>query len=148
MTRDVLIRISGFQMLEDEQDNIEVIAPGDYFLKNGKHYILYDEIIEGFEGVVKNTIKVAPDCMDIRKSGISNVRMSFEADKKNISSYATPLGEMMIGISTNQISVAEAEDSLKIRVDYSLDINYEHVSDHEISIDVYSKEKADLNLGA
>jgi len=146
MTRDVLIRISGFQMLENEQDNIEVITPGDYFLKNGKHYILYDEIIEGFEGVVKNTIKVAPDSMDIRKSGISNVRMSFETDKKSISCYATPIGEMMIGINTNHISVDESADSLKIRVDYSLDINYEHISDHEISIDVYSKEKADLNL--
>ena len=146
MTRDVLIRISGFQMLEEEQDSIEIITPGDYFLKNGKHYILYDEIIEGFEGVIKNTIKVASDSMDIRKSGISNVRMSFETDKKNISCYATPMGEMMIGINTRQISVDEAEDSLKIRVDYSLDINYEHISDHEIAIDVYSKEKADLKL--
>lgn len=146
MTRDVLIRISGIHVLEEDQDNIEVITSGDYYLKNGKHYILYDEIIEGFDDVIKNTIKVASDSMDIRKSGISNVRMSFEKDKKNISCYATPMGEMMIGINTNQILVDESEDSLKIRVDYSLDINYEHISDHEIAIDVFSKEKADLNL--
>jgi len=146
MTRDVLVRISGIQILEGQQDHIEMITTGDYFLKNGKHYILYDEMVEGFDGVIKNTIKIAPGSMDIRKRGINDVRMYFEADKKSVSSYVTPIGEMMIGINTNRIVVDESEDSLKIRVSYSLDINHEYISDHQIAVDIYSKEKADLNL--
>ena len=43
MTKDVLISISGLQMdvLEEEKEYepIEVVAPANYFLKNGKHYI-------------------------------------------------------------------------------------------------------------
>ena len=47
MTRDVLVRISGLQLIDGEHDDVEVITSGDYFWKNGKHYILYDEVIDG-----------------------------------------------------------------------------------------------------
>ena len=146
MTRDVLIRISGVQMSDDDTDNIEVITAGDYFLKNGKHYILYDEVVEGYEGVVRNTIKISSDVMDIRKSGVSSVHMTFEPEKKSLTSYVTPVGELMIGISTSRISINEQEDSLNVKVDYKLDINYEHISDCKIKLDVYSRQKASLNL--
>lgn len=56
------------------------------------------------------------------------------------------MGEMIIEIGTNQIQVEEEEDSLKVTVNYSLDINYEHVSDCNIILDVCSMEKAELRL--
>ena len=128
MTRDILISITGTQFSEGEHDDVELITTGDYFMKNGKHYILYDEIGDSADEVVKNTIKVGTNNMDIIKTGSSRVHMTFEKDKKIMSCYATPMGDLMIGISTNQICVEEQEDLLKIAVKYSLDINYEHVS--------------------
>ena len=47
MTRDVLIRLSGLQSMEDDEGVVEVITAGDYFWKNNKHYLIYDEIMEG-----------------------------------------------------------------------------------------------------
>lgn len=148
MTREVLIKISGLQMMDEsgESDNIEVITTGDYFLKNGKHYIIYDEMMEGVDGNVRNTVKVTTDSMDIRRQGITSAHMVFEQDKKNMTRYATPMGDMLIEISTNEIQVEEEEDSLKICVNYSLDINYEHVSDCNIRMDVCSIDKAELRL--
>ena len=59
MTKDVLITISGVQMLDDDDEDVEMVTRGDYYQKNGKHYIMYDEQMEGFEGTVKNIIKVS-----------------------------------------------------------------------------------------
>ena len=146
MTKDVLISISGIQIADGENSDVEMITTGDYFLKNGKHYIVYDEVMEGFDGMVKNTIKIHPGCLDIMKKGIANVHMVFEEDKKNIACYATPYGDMMVGINTNHISIDESEDKLKVRVDYSLDINYEHVSECNIVVDVQSNSKAEICL--
>ena len=146
MTKDVLISISGIQIADGENSDVEMITTGDYFLKNGKHYIVYGEVMEGFDGMVKNTIKIHPGCLDIMKKGIANVHMVFEEDKKNIACYATPYGDMMVGINTNHISIDESEDKLKVRVDYSLDINYEHVSECNIVVDVQSKSKAEICL--
>ena len=44
MTKDILINISGLQMDVDPNDPIEMMTTGAYYLRNGKHYILYDEL--------------------------------------------------------------------------------------------------------
>ncbi|ADL03166.1 DUF1934 domain-containing protein [Lacrimispora saccharolytica] len=146
MTRDVLISISGMQIAEDDSNSVEMITAGDYFLKNGNHYILYDEIQEDTGGVTRNTIKIRQSGLDIIKRGTSSVHMTFEKDKKNMSCYATPFGELMIGISTKDILIDEEEDRLKVRVAYSLDINYQHVSECNIVLDIHSKATADFRL--
>ena len=84
--------------------------------------------------------------MDIRKQGVANAHMVFEQDKKNMTRYATPMGDMMVEVSTNRIQVDEQEDSLKVLVEYSLGINYEHISECNITFDVCSKGKAELRL--
>ena len=58
MTKDILLKISGMQFTADNSDPnepepVEIIAPGEYYFKNGKHYIIYDEVMEGFASVQK-----------------------------------------------------------------------------------------------
>lgn len=136
MTKDVLITISGIQLLDEGQDDVEMITRGDYYQKNGKHYILYDECLEGFGGTVKNIIKASPEGIDIIKKGAATAHMQFEKDKKNLSCYNTPLGDLIIGVKANQIRIEEQEDSLDIDVEYSLDINYQHASECNIKVSV------------
>ena len=124
MTKDVLITIRGVHTLDHEDNDVEMIVRGDYYQKNGKHYILYEEILEGAEERVKNVIKISPSSMDIIKKGVTNSRMLFEKNKKNLSCYSTPVGNLVIGIQANHFYVEEQENSIKVNVDYSLDINY------------------------
>ena len=131
-----MISISGAQFSEGDQEDVELITTGDYFLKNGKHYIIYDEIEEDGQDVIRNTIKVLPDSIDIIKKGNVSAHMVFERNKKNLACYMTPFGELMVGIDTSDIRVEEEEQLLRVNVDYSLDINYEHVSDCSITVSV------------
>ena len=48
--------------------------------------------MEGQNDIIRNTIKIRPQGLDIIKRGSSNVHMTFEKDKKNLSCYATPFG--------------------------------------------------------
>ena len=138
MTKDVLITIRGVHTLDHEDNDVEMIVRGDYYQKNGKHYILYEEILEGAEERVKNVIKISPSSMDIIKKGVTNSRMLFEKNKKNLSCYSTPVGNLVIGIQANHFYVEEQENSIKVNVDYSMDFNYEHMSDCRICVDVQS----------
>lgn len=146
MTKDVLITISGMQMIDGDNSDIEMITTGAYYRKNGKHYITYEEILEGYEGKIRNLIKIQPNSMDIIKSGLTNVHMSFEKNKKRLTCYATPMGDMMVGLSTKSILVSEQEDNLNVKVEYSLDINYEHISECNIQVDIQSRSQAQVNL--
>ena len=82
------------------------------------------------------------DGVDIIKKGITSAHMQFEKNKKNLSCYNTPLGDLVIGIQANRIRIDEEEDCLKINVEYSLDINYQHASDCNIMLDIQSVQGA------
>ena len=80
MTKDVLVTISGLQFSpENENESVELITSGSYYKKNGKHYIIYDEVNEGFSETTRNIIKLNDDFMDITRRGVSNVHMMFES---------------------------------------------------------------------
>ena len=102
MTKDVLINISGLQMELDDGEPVEMMTTGDYYLKNGKHFILYDEIEDDHQ-VVKNILKIGPKTVEISKKGGRNSHMVFEKGKENLSYYDTPFGSLLLGVSTSDI---------------------------------------------
>lgn len=146
MTKDVLVSISGAHVVDGDNNSVEMITAGSYYFKNGRHYVLYDEMIDGIEGPVRNTIKIGNEAVDVIKSGSTRSHMVFEKQKMNVSCYATPYGQMMVGVNTNSIEVEEAEDKLLVRVDYTLDVNYEPMSQCRLVMDIRSKATADFHL--
>ena len=62
MTKDVLVSISGkhIDIMDDPargyevgEDGIEVVTPANYYCRNGKHYILYDEVLKEWQARLK-----------------------------------------------------------------------------------------------
>lgn len=148
MTQEVLLTISGLQNMEimedgnEENEAIEVITPANYYLKNGKHYILYDELVEGMPGVIKNKIKITGDsALEVMKSGLTNSHMIFEKDKMNISYYNTPYGQMQIGVHTRNMDVVVSEELISVEVEYGLDVNHEALADCRISMSIQPRSK-------
>ena len=43
MTKDILVRVRGVQTIGEEEDTVEMITPGTYYVKNGKQYLIYDD---------------------------------------------------------------------------------------------------------
>ncbi|MGN0350015.1 MAG: DUF1934 domain-containing protein [Roseburia sp.] len=147
MTKDVLVKISGLQFAgEQETEPVEVITAGDYYKRNGKHYIIYDEVMEGFEEPTHNVIKLNDEYLDITKKGASNVHMVFEKNKKNVSYYYTPYGSLLIGIDAREVKVHETEDSIDVEVKYALEVNYEHLADCNITMNIISKESGAFSI--
>ena len=148
MTKDVLIRVKGLQMVDeaDQAEPIEVVTAGEYYFRNGHHYVKYDEMLEGFEENTINYIKVGENSMEVRKKGVTNVHMVFEQDKKNITYYQTPFGNIQMGISAARVNCEETENNIDIHVDYALEMNNEHVADCFIEVNIKPKHSSDFHL--
>ena len=159
MTKDVLVSISGHHIdimaepedqvkaLESGQDAIEVVTPASYYCRNGKHYIIYDEVMEGMAGTIRNKIKITGDAsVEIMKSGVSGTHMVFEKNKKNLTYYKTPYGQMLIGINTKNMKVSVSEDNIDVLVDYELDVNHEPLADCKIRMNITSKNSGDFSV--
>lgn len=141
MKKDVLVSISGLQYEIDKDEAVEVISAGKYYKRDEKHYVLYEEMLEDITGTTNCTIEISGKKLDIIKRGINNVHMIFEENTKNTTFYHTPYGDLLVGIYTKLMKVKEEEDKLTVDVEYSLDINYSHVSDCQIQIKITSKKQ-------
>ncbi|MDO4633756.1 MAG: DUF1934 domain-containing protein [Eubacteriales bacterium] len=136
MTKDVLVSVRGMHQMTEDEDELELISPGRYLNKGGRHYIHYEEAVEGEQGTIRNLIKGDERKLEVVKSGLLNSSMVFEAGKKNLSCYQTPFGDMMVGVTTKEIRITEEEEHLSIRIQYALELNYEHQADCRIQIHV------------
>lgn len=147
MEKNVLISIKGLQFENDaENGQIETIVKGEYYKRGQSHYVVYEELTEGQEEATKNTIKFGEHELNLTKKGLVNAHMVFEENKKNITTYATPFGDIMIGIDTKRIGMEEQEKRIAVSVDYALEVNYEFLSDCTITMEIWEKDAGRLRL--
>ena len=98
-------------MMEDteESEPIEVITPASYYLKNGKHYVIYEEVVEGFPGTIKNKIRMTGDgVLEIMKSGIADAHMLFEKGKIHAFSYVFSSTTLAMAFTCGSLSSDKA----------------------------------------
>ena len=148
MEKDVLIHIRGLQMMstEDTQEPIEIVVPGEYYFRNGSHYLRYEEVLDDSAEPTVNYIKMSPRGLEVRKKGLVDVHMVFEQGKKNMTFYSTPFGTLQMGIAATKLELAEESGALSMKVDYALEVNEEHMADCYLAIQAQSKNSAACTL--
>ena len=149
MDKNVLIHIRGLQMMEptDEQEPIELVVPGQYYFKNGSHYLRYEELMDetSAEPTV-NYIKISSKAVEVRKNGLVNVHMVFERGKKNMTYYSTPYGTVEMGIAATGVMIEESENGIDMKVDYALEMNEEYVADCYLTVSAQSKASGEFRI--
>ena len=152
MTKEVLISISGIQMAANDMENnddepIETLSAGNYYFKDGTHYMFFEEVAEGVPGVTKTQIRLhGNEFLEVIKRGISGVHMVFEKNKHNRCYYETPFGQLNLGIFTTEIFVEESEENINIRAEYALDVNHEPLSECTIRINVKPRDSKEFSI--
>lgn len=148
MNKDVLIHVRGLQLMEtdDEQEPIEIVVPGQYYFRNGSHYLRYEEMLDDSAQTTVNYIKMSSEGVEIRKQGQVNVHMVFEQGKKNKTFYNTPYGTLQMGIAATGLELKESKDDIQMKVDYALDMNEEHVADCYPTVQAQSKDSDEFVL--
>lgn len=148
MDKDVLIHVRGLQMMdaEDEQEPIEIVVPGEYYFRNGSHYLRFEEVLDDSAKPTINYIKMSPKGLEVRKKGLVDVHMVFEQGKKNMTYYSTPYGTLQMGIAATKLELDENDTSLSMKVDYALEMNQEHMADCCLAIQAQSKNSGSFIL--
>ena len=79
--------------------------------------------------------------LELTKRGFVNVHMLFEENKKSLTNYATPFGDVLIGIDAKKITLTEEEHKICIDIDYALEANYEFLADCKINVEISEKRQ-------
>ena len=127
---------SGLQMVDDTGDNVESMSAGKYYLKKGKHYILYEDMDDENDEITKNTIKFNSETVEVTRKGLVTGKLVFKKGKNNQSLYSTPFGDLLMEVYTKDILLEEKEDNIDLKIDYELYANNSKVSDSIININI------------
>ena len=141
MTKEVLITISGLQAQpgDEKPEPVETIVFGQYYYKNGKHYVLYEEQNEHGEEPDKNRVKFCENFLELNRTGMTTTHLLFEKDKKNVSYYRTPYGSLEIGVDARRVRIEEKEELILAKVEYGMELNSQHVADCSLQLMVQPK---------
>ena len=143
MTKEVMVTIAGLQTGSEEdadQEVLEMVHAGEYYKRNGTHYILFDEMMEGMAEPVRNIIKVKDGGMELRKKGSVASYMVFEEGSSRQSIYQVPYGSFQVEIRTTSVRVEEKDEELEVLVAYKLAVNGAYCADCDIRVFVQSRE--------
>ena len=124
--RDIMLKITGRQFSENDEDRMEFITEGKLYERNGAKYLMYDESeFSGFPGC-KTTLKLTDGCIRMRRVGSSagtGTELVFEKGKRFSSRYHTPYGNLELELLTNDIVNNLTEDGFgNIDIDYQVNL--------------------------
>lgn len=135
MKKDAVITIKGTQIMGQEREVVEVFTTGTYYKRNDNFYISYMETEEtGFDGA-KTTLKIGKDnTVTMLRSKPARSQLTIEEGTRHLCSYDTGYGNIMIGISGNEVKSSLDETGGKVRFKYTMDINSALASINEVDI--------------
>ena len=135
----VTVVTSGFQKdLNGKQERVAHLVEGQYYFRNKKHYIKYDDSSMDQENVIATTIKTDGGSLAIFRRGAVDTEMTFSKGEKSRSMYHTPYGPMELEINTRKLEICmdEVEACGEIDLCYDLQVNGMPVGDYELHIKI------------
>lgn len=136
MTKDVLITIVGNQQQENE---ISLMTQGSYYLKDGKHYVFYEEQADEESEVIKNRLCFDESSFEMAKKGGINSIMTFDPEQITLTTYHTPYGPFQLEIVTNHYELRDMEDTMEMDIYYALGFGDRDSSDCHVYVKVEAR---------
>ena len=130
MDRNVKLFISGLHSDSGEEAaNVETVYTAEYYKRNDSHYLFYEEQQEESDGNSRVRLKWKDNLLELSRQGAMQTLMVFEKDKKHMTRYVTPYGEIQLGIDTKDFRVEESEKNITVKIEYALEADGVHLSD-------------------
>lgn len=137
-----IITITGTQTVDGETDSVEVVTTGEYHEENGTktvHYIEYSNEDPNLRTDTTVTID-GDDRLTILRRGETSSRLELQRGRRHQCAYETPMGQLMIGVYTDDIRDTLSPMGGDLYASYQLDFYADVVSNNEFHINLKEKE--------
>lgn len=138
MIKDVIIEIKTEQTVDSNTDEIEFTTDARFGFKDGSYFISYDESkLLDVDGEIKTTVYVKPDnSVILQRKGAYNSRMVIEKGVRNNCFYATPHGELSLGIFGENVLSDLNQNGGSISMKYTIDTDLQLLSRNKVNISI------------
>lgn len=119
-----------------DNDTIEVINAGTYYKRNGKHYVKYEELVEGTDEITNTLLKITDNEVELISKGATGSHMVFTRGQKNMNYYNTPFGGINLGVDTYDMNIDIREEAIIVDLEYGLEVNLDFLSKCRVHIEI------------
>lgn len=133
--KNVLVKITGTQDFESQNDKTELIAEGTLTVSENEFVITYDDeqILLGSKTKSKLTVK-QDNTVILERVGELNSKFVITEGERNTCLYAIPQGTMTLGINGKKVINELTENGGRLKMSYTIDANLRTVSENEVDI--------------
>ena len=137
MAKKALIKVTGTQQLGRDKDKIELTTVGTLEEMNDRYVFRYHEEQEPPLAPIEATVTVFKDegRVEILRSGPAGSLLIIENAKRNLCSYGTQFGDLLMGIYGKRIENQIGDNAGTIRFGYDIDINGALTSQNEVKLE-------------
>lgn len=138
-TKDVSITIQGRPAYEEQgEDMVELLTKGTLAIgdKEGHYDLSYEESeLTGMQGTT-TTFKITPRRILLMRSGPVNNQMLFEEGRRHTAVYATPYGNLQVGVKASHVFSSIGEGGGDMEIDYAIEIDHAMAGENSLRIRV------------
>lgn len=125
------------------EDTMEMMTEGDLYREHNTSCVTYKESeVSGMEGTT-TTLKLEDGKVSVIRLGTVNSIMEFEEGTTSLTTYATPYGEMIMGVRTKGICVDydDDKDPVHVKINYAIEVQGVTNSENRLNIKI-NRERA------
>ncbi len=135
--KKALIKVTGKQNYGNDDDKIELTTIGTLEETDNEYILSYNEELEPNSAPIKTRLSVRKDKkrVELMRSGGFGSLLIIERSRRNLCTYATEFGDLLMGIYGKNIENEIEEKKGKISFDYDVDINGALTSQNEVTVE-------------
>ena len=135
--KEVLIRITGTQGIDDDTDSVELTTVGRLGVKDGQFLITYDESeMMGVKGIKTSLMIKEDNTVVLKRTGAYQSRLIVQQGVRNSCFYSTPHGDLFIGIFGECVEHNLSGGGGTINMSYTIDSNLQLISRNTVKINI------------
>lgn len=133
----IMVSTTGHQRGPDGiVEKVDHQTEGQYYCRNGKHYIKYCDDSLTKDDSVRTTLKTDGGDFFVFRRGAVDTDMRFSLGKTTSTLYRTPYSMMEMKISTKQLSIDIGEATGQVDLCYDMAVNDTLVGEYELQIKI------------
>ncbi len=134
-----IVKIVDRHIQDGEEISCELTTSGEFEVTENGCKIVYNETDEELANCVTTLDVEASDKISMTRSGKYNTEMIIEKERRHSCYYATPYGELLMGIYAKKIENKVTENGGTLDFSYTIDFNNVTASENELSVTVTPK---------
>ncbi len=133
---DVKITVIGVQQIDGQTDKTEMTTVGTLTEQADGYVLQYAEsAATGLDNTV-TTLRIQPQMVTMERTGAHAGLLVLEYKKRHLCSYATPIGNVMLGVYTDAVDAQMSQAGGTVQVSYTLDIGGNMMSRQQLTVRV------------